>query len=94
MKNNDFEKFESFIKVYPEVLKIADEIKKNPGDVLKFFVSLGTETMKRTEQKFLNEIEAKTKIYFSSKKISISPQVVESLDNLIQFLKENNQVQK
>jgi len=94
MKNNDFEKFESFIKVYPEVLKIADEIKKNPGEVLKFFVALGTETMKRSEQKFLNELETKTKTYFSSKEISISPQIVDSLDNLIQFLKENNKVQK
>lgn len=89
--NDNFSKFESFIKMYPKILRLSESYKKNPGEFINFFVEVGQETLKRSENILLTEMNEKLKKFVSTKDIKISGEMITQLDNLLMFLKEKNQ---
>lgn len=89
--NDNFSKFESFIKLYPKILRLSETYKKNPGEFVNFFVEVGQETLKRSENILLTEMNEKLKKFVSTKDIKLTGEMITQLDNLLSFLKEKNQ---
>lgn len=89
--NDNFSKFESFIKMYPKILRLSETYKKNPGEFINFFVEVGQETLKRSENILLNEMNEKLKKFVATKDIKLSSEMITQLDSLLSFLKSKNQ---
>lgn len=87
---NDYETFKSFVAQYPAWLDLAIKYKKNPGSLLELFSKLGNEVLSRSNDLLINEISDNLKNFVSVKQIKLSDNAINSLDNLITFIKANN----
>ena len=93
-KKFSFDDFDKFIKAYPKILELAEKSTRSPGDFVELLTNVGFEVLKRSESAILQEMETKLKRFVTEKNISLSLESLNSLDNLIQFLKQHNEVKK
>jgi len=87
---NDYDTFKSFVAQYPAWLDLAIKYKKNPGSLLDLFSKIGNEVLSRSNDVLFDEISNGLKNFVSVKQIKLSDNAINSLDNLITFIKTNN----
>jgi hypothetical protein len=87
---NDYETFKQFVAEYPRYFELAQKYKKNPGELLNFFTSIGEEILSRSVNEIFNSQNISRIKDFVPSKIKISDDTINALDSLITFLKENN----
>ena len=87
---DDYNTFKSFVAQYPTWLDLAIKYKKNPGSLLELFSKLGNEVLSRSNDLLIHEISDNLKNFVSVKQIKLSDNAINSLDNLITFIKANN----
>jgi hypothetical protein len=87
---NDLETFESFVKQYPKYLELAQRFKKSPGDILNLLYQTGEIILSRSSDEMLKTISDNLKTFVSTRNFKLSDDAINSLDSLMNFLKENN----
>lgn len=87
---NDYATFESFVSQYPKYLELAKKYKQSPGAILDILAKIGDEVLTRTSDELLKTITTNLKTFVSSRDIKLSENAINSLDNLFQLLKDNN----
>lgn len=89
---NDYETFKSFVSQYPAWFDLATKYKKNPGELLKLFSLIGQEVVNRSNDILVTELSNQLTNFVSAKNIKLSDSAIGALDNLIVFIKQQNEV--
>ena len=87
---SDFEKFESFIKLYPKVLAMADHYKKTPGDLITLFASIGQMAVEKSKPILVEAISNGIKNYVDKNNLTVPDEILTSVTSLVNFLNEKN----
>lgn len=87
---SDFEKFESFIKLYPKVLAMADHYKKSPGDLITLFASIGQMAVEKTNPILIDAIGRGIKDYVVKSDLKVPEKLLNALEDIIQTVKATN----
>lgn len=88
---NDYETFKSFVSQFPAWLGLAQKYNKRPDQLLKMFSLIGQEVLNRSNDILVSELSQQIKNKISVSQFKLSDDAISALDNLVQFIKKNNQ---
>lgn len=89
---NDYDTFKSFVSQFPAWLELAQKYNKRPDELLKLFSGIGQEVLNRSNDILVSKFSKQLKENFSAKNIKLSDNSIAALDELITFIKKNNEV--